>query len=88
MTEADLDKLEAERDPKTAHIIPGDQISKMMQMWGNEEVYEDHEIKKWSVDLWMSLQEYEKALIAEEKGFKLIGAKKEKVLMDQYNRLK
>ena len=30
MTETDLDKLEGERDPKTAHIIPGDQISKMM----------------------------------------------------------
>lgn len=30
MTETDLDRLEGERDPKTAHIIPGDQISKMM----------------------------------------------------------
>ena len=55
LTETDLDRLEGERDPKTAHIIPGDQISKMMQMWGDEEVYENDDIKKWSVDLWMSL---------------------------------
>ena len=47
-------------------------------MWGDEEVYENDDIKKWSVDLWMSLQDYEKSLIAEEKGFKINAMKKEK----------
>ena len=41
-----------------------------MESWGKEEVWYDEDIAKWSSELWMSLQEYEKHLETQESGFK------------------
>jgi hypothetical protein len=76
-----LAELENERHPGTHHIIPGNKISDLMEAWGKDEIWYDEDIAKWSSELWMSLQEFEKHLTDEENGLKKYHDQK----INQYN---
>jgi hypothetical protein len=80
-TKNELNELENMRVPGTHHIIPGQKINDMMNLWGKEEVWYDEDIAKWSTELWMSLQEFERNLKEEESGFK----KYHELKMKQFN---
>jgi hypothetical protein len=69
-TQNALEQLENERVPGSHHIIPGNKILDLMDSWGKEEVWYDDDIAKWSGELWMSLQEFERHLETQESGFK------------------
>ena len=42
--------------------IPGKKIEKLMEVWGKEEVQDNNDINKYANELWMSLEDFEKAL--------------------------
>ena len=43
-----------------------------MKKWGSEKVYTDDEMKKYSGELWVTLQTYEEELRKEMKGHQII----------------
>jgi len=58
--EAELDKLEKSKEHKAACFIPGEKVNKLLTNWANEELMFDEDIKRYSNELWVSLEEFEK----------------------------
>jgi hypothetical protein len=64
-------QLEAERNPKTLHIVPGEKIHEKMTQWAQEEVYDNVDLYMYANELWMSLAQFEEQLKSGAKGHEI-----------------
>lgn len=60
----------------------------MMRIWDKQIKYTDDEIQVWRDELWISLADYERKLVNEEKGFEMIFDKLLKKYWNHYYNIK
>lgn len=87
--EGDLEKLEAANPGQRAgNSVPGEKVDRLLNEWADEDVYADEDMKKYTTELWVSLEEFEKQLKNEEGGQSIVFGRQVKRYEAQIQRLK
>ena len=87
--EGDLERLEAANPGQRAGCsVPGEKVDRLLKEWADEDVYADEDMKKYTAELWVSLEEFEKQLKNEERGQSIVFGRRVKRYEAQIQRLK